>query len=91
MLSSEVSLLAPREIFSTARKAIEEEKPLLLECRAMDPTLFGLAMHGDLEWSFDPWRAKGMRQSFEAMIAKQHAAEKVVCFYPRPDIAYHTQ
>lgn len=78
MLSSEVSLLVPRELFSTARKVIEEEKCLLLECRAMDPKMFGLAMHGNLERRFGPRRAKEMWQSFEAMIAIWRAAGKAV-------------
>ena len=89
MLSSEVSLLDPLDIFSTALRAIEVEKLLLLVCRVMDRKVFGLLRHPDPRWRLGR-RTEGMRHSLEAMVAIGYSAMKVLCFYPRPAIAYHT-
>ena len=69
MLSSEVSLLDPRAILSTARKAAEEEKVLLLWFRPLERKVLCELRHGDLGRRFGLRRAKGMRHSFEAMLA----------------------
>ena len=67
MLSSEVSLLDPLEIFSTARKAIEVEKLLLPVCRAMDRKVFGRVRHLGPRWKHGR-KTEGMRHILEAMV-----------------------